>query len=695
MRINPALVAALTLTVGLFVATPVQAQPTPDESPRAVDDEITVLGSRRADRALANVPASISIVGRDAVQRELSSTQRLEDLLAHLVPGFNPTNNGVRNIRGRTAQVFINGVPTNEALRASAGSDLNLINPEQIGGIAVGRGANSAYGFGAPGGIIALSTPRAHSTSLSLRSTLRASFNPVHPGGSYQTRLYQSASRIVGDFDYHVGGAFSYDGVEYDPGGERALGFNTPQSLSNGEFLDGALDTSVGYDLGQFGDLRLHATYSHLDALTRFNIQPGALGQRFGSLSRQPDGDESFRESYTVNLQYGNADVFGSAVRVELFTSDTRIEVITNFGDPTFPNLRDEQDNEYYGLRSAVTTPLPFLTAGTAVTYGVDVQRNRYFRPAFFAATGAVFSFFSPDVTLDSYAPYSQLDVPVGPVLLTAGIRHEEYRGEVETARGPGGVSGGDIGDFDLTLYNAGVSYAIGVAHEAFFTFSQGSEISQLGRAARSASAAAEIDPQPDKSNQYEFGVRGSSPGANFSAALFYTESDLLSALACDGINPCVPLREPRRFWGVEATGDHRINERWSVSGVLTWQDGMREVTPGDSRRIGSRDVTPLLVTGNVDFAPRPWWRNRLQFNYRGSRDPFGNSTAFEEGGVADELLINAAATFDAGPGVFTLGVENLLNEEYLAVAAAATNSAFLYLPEEGTRVSLSYTVDW
>lgn len=53
---------------------------------------------------------------------------RVEDLLSHQMPGFNPTSNGVRNIRGRTAQVWVNGAPVNEQLRASSGADLNLLS---------------------------------------------------------------------------------------------------------------------------------------------------------------------------------------------------------------------------------------------------------------------------------------------------------------------------------------------------------------------------------------------------------------------------------------------------------------------------------------------------------------------------------------------------------------------------------------
>jgi len=518
---------------------------------------VTVLATRRNDVPLSNVPASITLVDREGIQDEHATTNRVEDVLSRRVPGFNPTNNGVRQIRGRTAQVFINGVPVNEQLRASSGSDLNLLPLDHLAGVEVARGANSAYGFGSPGGIIALRTPRAESEELTLRTILRESVNPHQVGGSHQASLYQSVSQIVGDFDYHVGGSIAYDGAEFDPDGDLAIGFDNAALLTNGKEVLGNLDTSVGLDLGKAGRLRLSGTFGHVDFVERYALNPGVYRERFGSLSEEPKGDESFRQSYTLNLTYENTDLLGQTVRLETFSSSVETETFSTF-DGT--NFRDEQTNEYYGFRSAVTTRLDGVTQGvaegSAVTYGVDLLRNRYFRPFFNDDTGAIDTFFSPDVTLDSVAPYAQIELPVGDAILTGGTRHERYSGEVETGPGPAGIIGGDIRDFDLTLYNAGVVYFVDDYTEIYATFSQGAEVSQLGRAAREAASADQVDPQPAKSNQYELGVRSDWTDLRYGLAGFYTESDLLSALQCDGVNPCTPLREPREFWGIEGSAD-------------------------------------------------------------------------------------------------------------------------------------------
>lgn len=155
------------------------------------------------------------------------------------------------------------------------------------------------------------------------------------------------------------------------------------------------------------------------------------------------------------------------------------------------------------------------------------------------------------------------------------------------------------------------------------------------------------------------------------------------------------PLHEPREFWGVETTAEWRVSPTGRIGGILAWQAGERETETGETRDISSSDVPPLLLTVNLYHTPYSWWRNRLQLDYRGSRDPFDDSEEFGEGRVDDLLLVNASASFDLGPGELQLGVENLLNEEYFSLSAQASNSDFLWIPEEGTRLSLTYSLGW
>lgn len=655
---------------------------------------VTVLGTRDPSVPLSNVPASITVVPREEISRQQPTAQRIEDILGRTVPGFNPTNNGVRQIRGRTAQVFVNGVPTNEQLRASAGSDLNLLAPDQLELIEVARGANSAYGFGSPGGIIALTTPRAESEQLTLKTRAGTSFNTSKPGGSFQSSVYQSAAQIVGAFDYHVGLALRKDGLVRDPDGRPAFDFNSPAIFSMGKESLYDFDTSLGYKLGGAGTVRLTATAGRMDVDERWESdETGTYRQVNSNLVRQPAGDRNARRQHTVNLAYENPDVWGSAVKLEAFASRAHT---VQYSMPAAVTQRDEQTSAYRGFRSSATTPLNRWQRGATVSYGLDYLRNRFFRPVYNDATGAAIRFFSPDVTLESWAPYVQGQVPVGDWRFNGGVRHERYSGSVETAVGRGGIQGGDIRSFSLSLFNAGAVYRLQPGREVYASFSQGAEISQLGRAATTAGTADRVDPQPAKSNQYEIGFRQGGRDLSYGIAAFYTSSDLLSALDCSNTaEPCKPLREPRKFWGVEGTLGWRIDSHWGVGGTLAWMQGERTLTTGEKRRIPLNEAPPLLLAAYVDYAPRAGWTNRLQVDYRASSDPFGNSAAFGEGRVDSLLLAHFSTSFDVGPGELQIGIRNLFDRTHYSIVSQAHNFGFNWIPEQGRRVSVSYGITW
>lgn len=103
------------------------------------------------------------------------------------------------------------------------------------------------------------------------------------------------------------------------------------------------------------------------------------------------------------------------------------------------------------------------------LTYGLDLLRQRYYRPVVDPASGGeVINFISPEVSLDSAAVFVQPQWRSGPWLFTGGVRHERFRGEVGSedfdADLPNASAPGDIPDFSLTLFNLGFVYDIGDA---------------------------------------------------------------------------------------------------------------------------------------------------------------------------------------------------------------------------------------
>jgi len=655
---------------------------------------VTVLGTREPNLPMSSVPSSITQVGQATVLRDLATSALIEDILARNVPGVHPSNAGSRTIRGRTAQVFVNGAPMNEQMRFGSGSDLNSLSPDHLESIEVSRGANSAYGFGSPGGIIALGTPQARSTELALNSRVRASANTNHPGGSIVATVYQSAARIVGDFDYHVGVSATHDGTSRTPDGEIANLFSSPGLFKTGDENIYNVDANLGLDLGEAGRLRLITTGQSINYVRYYGFEGGEYRGQHVTTTLVPTSGLSWRRALTANLAYENDDVLGSALRIEVFGSSVKSSRHELF-DEWF-----KEKNSYAGIRSAVTTKLDGFQRDAVVTYGLDAIRNDMNDPMYSSSSGELTGSFSPQARLDMWAPYAQLRWPLGGATLNGGVRWERYGGRVEST-GNGTVTtaddgpGGKIRNFGIALFNLGMLQPLDARHDLHAAFTQGAEISQIRRSGFVVDHPDRVDPQAARSHQVEIGVRRKGEGLTGSATAFYTRSRLMSSTDCSNPNlPCTPLREPRKIWGLEFAGDWQITPQWTAAGTLTWHDGRRKAE-GDTEwtRVSSIDVAPVHGSVTLAYAPAAGQRHELVLDWRGGRGRIGDD--WPEGQVDALRLVHLSSSVAAGPGTLELGVHNLFNTTHYSIQAQAYNGGWVWLPEQGRRVSVGYRLAW
>lgn len=655
---------------------------------------ITVLGTREPNVPMSSVPSSISRVGQPTVLRDLATSAPIEDILARNVPGVHPSNVGSRTIRGRTAQVFINGTPMNEQMRFGSGSDLNALSPDHLESIEVSRGANSAYGFGSPGGIIALGTPRARSAELTLATRLRTSVNTAHPGGSVQATAYQSAAQIVDQFDYHVAFSATRDGTSRTPGGEVANIFSSPGLFKTGDEDIYNVDANLGYDLGTAGQLRLVLTGQYIDYAKYYGFEGGVYRVSHVTTTPVAQSGRSWRRAATFNLSYEIEDVLGSSLRVEAFGSRVRASR-HELGDEWF-----KDENAYTGIRSALTTPLDGLQRGAAVTYGLDAIRNDMDDPLYNSSSGELTGRFGPPAQLDMWAPYVQLKWPVGNSVLSGGLRYERYGGRVDST-GNGTVTtddgpGGRMRDFGIALFNLGVLHPLDERTDLHATYTQGAEISQIRRAGFVVASPDRIDPQAVRSHQYEIGLRRKGNGLAGGVTAFYTRSRLMSSTDCsDPDMPCTPLREPRNIWGLELSGEWTMAPAWKATGTLTWHDGRRKAEGSNEwTRVSSIDVAPAHGSMTLGYAPAgAGQRHELIVDWRAGRGRIGDG--WPEGQVDALTLLHLSSSIEVGPGNLEFGVHNLLDKTYYSIQAEAYNGGWVWLPEQGRRVSLGYRVTW
>ena len=99
--------------------------------------------------------------------------------------------------------------------------------------------------------------------------------------------------------------------------------------------------------------------------------------------------------------------------------------------------------------------------------------------------------------------------------------------------------------------------------------------------------------------------------------------------------------------------------------------------------------------TTYVENQTSPGWSNRLQLLYSGTRNRFNNSAVFGRQAVSDYLTVDLLSNIKIGDGTLQVGVENLLNTDYLPVVSQLQTSDTQYLPGKGRSLSVRYGLSW
>ncbi|WP_414620453.1 TonB-dependent receptor [Calothrix sp. CCY 0018] len=133
------------------------------------------------------------------------------------------------------------------------------------------------------------------------------------------------------------------------------------------------------------------------------------------------------------------------------------------------------------------------------------------------------------------------------------------------------------------------------------------------------------------------------------------------------------------------------------MGSTLTWSEGERE----ESEEIGfvaitGYEVSPLKLTAYVENETLPGWSNRLQALYVGSRDRAFDAEV-DPIGIDSYLVMDLISSLKLGDGTLSLGVRNLLNNQYLNVTNQI-NAGFddsYALASRGRTFTLNYRWSW
>ncbi|WP_148862064.1 TonB-dependent receptor [Marinobacter fonticola] len=708
-------------------------------------DELVVVGTR-APSQISEVPGTVWVVEQEQLSEQIQSGKSLKQALGQLIPGLDAgpqgrTNYG-QNMRGRSVLVMIDGVSLNSS--RSVSRQFDSIDPFNIARIEVLSGATSLYGGGSTGGIINIITKKGESGGPHFTTQVGAT-SGFNDSDDLDTRIAQSVSGGSERVQGRLGVALEKRGGQFDADGDQIKPDITQTDLQYNRSVD--VTGNLGIELTD--SQRLDITAQYYDS--RYDGDRGLyLGENFDAVTGVDrnafeirDGvdfdQEPATERHQVNLNYQAFDVLGHTFYAQAYT---RSEA---FSFHPFPYLKvndsgELQTGSYYSASEQSTdlSGAKLLLVRDQDTwrfsYGVDYSHET------FDATQMLFDFDTaadtgglvaresdvvgryPGITIDTLAPYLQVEKQLTDSWrVSGGVRYEHTRVAVDdfvdsdyqvmVSQGQIGsaetVPGGD-NDYEESLFNLGTVYDLGAGQQVWANYSQGFELPDPakfygqgeyaiagGNAVLVNSVNVEDSPlQAIKTDQVELGWRHYKDAWDAQVALYYAWSD--KALSYDRNTLSVVVNDQEtRDYGIEASAAYRFAEQWEVGGTTHLTRSQQKVD-GDWQDRSVTSASLSKVTGHVG------WRDRLnQARLQGTRViPLDDDDGRQIDGYT---LFDLTGTRELPVGRLSLGVSNLLNEDYSTIWGQRSVIFYsAYGPEEmfdykgrGRTYTLTYTADY
>lgn len=176
------------------------------------------------------------------------------------------------------------------------------------------------------------------------------------------------------------------------------------------------------------------------------------------------------------------------------------------------------------------------------------------------------------------------------------------------------------------------------------------------------------LEPDAQVVDNYEVGWRAWFQHWQASVSAFYATTGLGTTFG--GPPDFEQNRQKEETYGVELSADVDATRAVRLGGTASWQEGRTDTDDDgdtDSYLPGTR-IAPPELTLYGEYAPTELWSARLQAKHLFKRDRFAdNATGFGKGGFDDGYtLLDLSARAEVGPGTLSVGIDNLLDEQYI-----------------------------
>ena len=658
---------------------------------------VTVTASR-FETSISDIPASVTVLDEEEIKASPTFKRDTLSAIAKSIPGASLSLNGNRPlIRGRDISFRINGVeinskglPTDFALKDIAPNTFDTVDTV--------RGADATFGIGATGAVVNFLNKEPTGGDLAAITTLGFSFQDEDVDDSFSPRASQRLEGSAGPVDFDARVNFIHGRNLFSPDGNR-LPPDPAYFDSNSFSFSGTAILNID------DDQRLKTTqvYSQIEGNSKIGtIDDGDAAQGIEATTGRIPGipgvnfDDDDRHLYVGTVSYLNEDLFGNRLDITGYYHEKEARTVPIIFDPDF-YFQTRQADKRYGVRNSIEMPLEFLpgsAAGSTLTFGGDYERYQL-SPFVDNASDSVAG-DDPEQYQDAVGLFAQLSIDVTDDLtLSGGVRWEYQNIELTSASdrtfGGGSFEGGST-DFDMLLYNAGAVYRVTDSVSLFASFTQALDVLDFGRAQEQVSSFDQLQPEPDTTDQYEVGMRGTWRYGRGAVAAFYSESDLGQRFDPPAIQGgfAIPRREPIKIWGVEVEAEAYVTDEIRLAGSFSWSDGIVDV--GDDGRWERNVFT--TVPGKFGLAaewyPTDWALGRIQVTHQ---LPRGEEEALDTGPIRAVTLVDLHSEFDLGLGALSFSVENLFNQTAFSQDVYVDRNTAL--PYPGRMFFVSYSVEW
>lgn len=676
------------------LATAVQAEEA--QGPERTELDQVVITAARTNLPASALPLTVDVIDSERLSQQVSVSGSIIDAISTLSPSFSPTRQKLsgagETLRGRSPLYAINGIPQSTPIRDGS-RDGYTIDPFFIDRVELIYGSNALQGIGATGGVVNQVTVGAPKQDGVTGRTLVQATGGQDLGDALGGKVAGLVSWREGALDATAGVAYETRGAFYDARGRRIGMDNTQGDVQDSQTL--SLFGRLGWQLNEA---------TRIDIVgSRFELKgDGDYVTVTGTAAAPTDGNRAARRPTTAyrgavpGVPASNrvetlsasltSDVYGGALNAQLFFNRSRDtfggDISTTFQDARLAplgTLFDQSSNRSrkLGARASYERAVPGIEGLTA-TAGLDALTDT--TAQLLTATGRA---WVPPTKFRSLAPFLQGNYALldGRLRLAGGVRFENVQLKVDdfttlASYGSRQVGGGDP-EFKATLANGGVVFEAAKGVRVYGSYAEGYTVPDVGRILRAINVNnVDVDTylavEPIVSNNRELGAEVKRGPFDASVAYFWSKSKLGQFLVRNTDGVFDVQRQGVAIEGLEAN----VKARTPVPGLDVSAGYARLRGQTDTNRDGKVDtdldganISPDRLNLAADYQTGKW-ALRLQMQKYMSRNM---QRALVKDDFEGYTLVDALVRYQLGAGAVSLGVQNLLDKQYISYNSDTT----------------------